>query len=403
MNKPYTLDFDGLDGLYDIDSSTFIQADTEKTEDPISLSKDKKRDDKKAPSKISSSFLLGLSLLALSGLMLYAGDFFVHKEDEAFHEDDPKIEPLIKLKDKDIKEAELLAAKQEKQKILDNIFDIQDQLVKGEKIDSSKFPVIDSSNNKIDRTILEDGSSETHIVKADILTPNAFKKHSETVKNKNQSNTKNAAASLAKDKEETFDTLVLNEAYLDETELESKPVELVKKGVEFNTIDSAVATRAKNKEQENKKPHLKPADLSADSMPGTLTKQDTLNNNTINSDDERNSYTLRFDFNKTAILGLSTPKIETLKSFLQGCPGDIQVIGHTCNLGSLSDNQAFGRIRAEEIKDLLVKIGFSADRIKALSAGQNEPVASNETIAGRTLNRRVVVDCFSQPENNKRK
>lgn len=360
MNRPYALDFDGLDGLYELGSSTFIQTNTEKTEVPISLSKEKKSDDKKAPPKISFSFFLGLSLLAISGLMLYAGDFFVHKEDGDFHKDDPKI-------------------------------------------DSSKFPVTAFSNNEIDRTILDKDSNEPHIVKADFLTPNALKKHSETVKHKKESNTKNAPVSLTKNKEVTVDALVLNEAYLDETEIEPKPIELVKKGVEFNTVDSTVATRAKNKKQESRKPHLKPADLSVVSMSGTLTKPDTFNNNTINSYDKINSYTLRFDFNKTVILSLSTPKIVTLKSFLQRCSGDIQVVGHTCNLGSLSDNQAFGRIRAEEVKDLLVKIGFSTDRIKVLSAGQNKPVASNETIAGRTLNRRVAVDCFSQPENNKRK
>jgi outer membrane protein OmpA-like peptidoglycan-associated protein len=137
-------------------------------------------------------------------------------------------------------------------------------------------------------------------------------------------------------------------------------------------------------------------------MSNIATKHDAFNNNAINSD-EISSYILRFDFNKAAILSLSTAKIEALKKILQRCPDEIQVVGHTCNLGSVSDNQAIGRIRAEEVKDLLVKIGFSAERIQVLSGGQNKPVASNSTLAGRALNRRVVVDCFSQSENNKKR
>ncbi len=393
MNKSYTLDFDGLDGLYELSPSISIQ----KTNDPISLSRDRNSDDQIAPTKRpSSSFLLGFSLLALSSLIIYVGGGFLHK-------DAPIIEPLVQLKDKDIKEVELLTAKQEKQQILDKIDEIQEQLVEGEKTDFSKLPITAFSNNEINRTIPEESYNETHIVKAYSLTPDAFNKHSETVKHKKESKTKNAPVSLTKDKERTFDSLVLNEAYLDETELEPKPIELIKKGVEIKNVDSAVATtRAKNEERKNSKPNLKPSDLATVSMSNISTKHDTFNNNTINNA-EISNYILRFDFNKTAILSLSTPKEATLKSFLHRCPDDIQVVGHTCNLGSVSDNQAIGRIRAEEVKDLLVSIGFSAERIQVLSGGQNEPVASNSTLAGRALNRRVVVDCFSQSENNKKR
>ena len=393
MNKPYTLDFDGLDGLYELSPSLSIQ----KTNDPIALSRDRNNDDQIAPSRRSaSSFLLGFSLLALSGLIIYVGGRFLHK-------DAPKIEPLVELKDnnKD-KETELLTVKKEKQKILDEINDIKEKLAEGKKINPSKLPGTTLSNNEINRNIQEEFSSETPIINTDSLIPDDLKKHSETVQLNKESINKKAPVSLAKDKERTFDSLVLNEAYLDETELEPKPVELVKKEGEFNNVDSAVATRAKNEERENSKPNLKPSDLATVSMSNIATKHDAFNNNAINSD-EISSYILRFDFNKAAILSLSTAKIEALKKILQRCPDEIQVVGHTCNLGSVSDNQAIGRIRAEEAKDLLVKIGFSANHINVLSAGQNEPVASNSTLAGRTLNRRVVVDCFSQPENNKKR
>ncbi len=392
MNNPYVIDFDGLDGLYELTPSISI----EKTNDPITLSRDRNSDDQIVPYKRSSSFLLGFSLLALSGLIFYVGGEFLHK-------DAPKIEPLVELKDTNKeKETKLLAVKEEKQKILDEINDIKEKLAKGKKINPSKLPGTTFSNNKIDRNIQEEFSSETPILNTDSLIPDDLKKYSEIAQLNKEGINKKTPASLAKDKERTFDTLVLNEAYLDETELEPKPVDRVKKGVEFKNVDSAVATRVKNEEQENSKPNLKPSDLATVSMSNIATTHDTLNSNIINSN-EISSYILRFDFNKTAILSLSTPKEATLKSFLQRCPDDIQVVGHTCNLGSVADNQAIGRIRAEEVKDLLIKIGFSAERIQVLSGGQNEPVASNNTLAGRALNRRVVVDCFSQSENNKKR
>jgi hypothetical protein len=226
MNNPYIIDFDGLDGLYELTPSISI----EKTNDPITLSRDRNSDDQIVPYKRSSSFLLGFSLLALSGLIFYVGGGFLHK-------DAPKIEPLVELKDtnKD-KETELLAVKEEKQKILDEINDIKEKLAKGKKINPSKLPGTTFSNNEIDRNIQEEFSSETPIINinTDSLIPDDLKKYSEIVQLNKEGINKKTPVSLAKDKERTFDTLVLNEAYLDETELEPKPVERVKK--EENSI-----------------------------------------------------------------------------------------------------------------------------------------------------------------------
>jgi OOP family OmpA-OmpF porin len=45
--------------------------------------------------------------------------------------------------------------------------------------------------------------------------------------------------------------------------------------------------------------------------------------------------------------------------------------------------------RAESIKSYLVSKGANASRIEATGYGQNQPIATNKTAAGRQANRRV--------------
>lgn len=78
------------------------------------------------------------------------------------------------------------------------------------------------------------------------------------------------------------------------------------------------------------------------------------------------------------------------------CTGRLVVTGHTCNLGTESENRVLGMRRAEEVVRILVKGGISESRIVADSAGQSEPVSSNDDEAGRVKNRRVVVECRAE-------
>ncbi|MEL7148259.1 MAG: OmpA family protein, partial [Bacteroidota bacterium] len=71
--------------------------------------------------------------------------------------------------------------------------------------------------------------------------------------------------------------------------------------------------------------------------------------------------------------------------------GQIQVIGHTDNSGTAAVNQKYGQQRADAIKALLLEFGVPGERILAASKGETEPIASNESAAGRRQNRRVEV------------
>jgi outer membrane protein OmpA-like peptidoglycan-associated protein len=67
------------------------------------------------------------------------------------------------------------------------------------------------------------------------------------------------------------------------------------------------------------------------------------------------------------------------------------VVGHTDEVGSDESNMAFGAARAKSVAKILMSNGIAAARITTNSKGESEPVAPNDTEAGRHQNRRVVI------------
>jgi outer membrane protein OmpA-like peptidoglycan-associated protein len=49
------------------------------------------------------------------------------------------------------------------------------------------------------------------------------------------------------------------------------------------------------------------------------------------------------------------------------------------------------KARAESVKARLVKLGVDPSRLSTAGAGAGEPIATNKTLQGRALNRRVVL------------
>ncbi|HWS72939.1 MAG TPA: OmpA family protein [Thermoanaerobaculia bacterium] len=67
----------------------------------------------------------------------------------------------------------------------------------------------------------------------------------------------------------------------------------------------------------------------------------------------------------------------------------IAVEGHTDNVGTSASNQTLSEKRANAVRDYLVAQGVPSDRVTATGRGEDAPVASNKTAAGRQQNRRV--------------
>lgn len=79
-----------------------------------------------------------------------------------------------------------------------------------------------------------------------------------------------------------------------------------------------------------------------------------------------------------------------LATSLQKYPGStVQVVGHTDNTGSATYNQDLSERRAGAVSNVLIGVGVSAGRIASSGRGESVPLASNLTVEGRALNRRV--------------
>ena len=103
--------------------------------------------------------------------------------------------------------------------------------------------------------------------------------------------------------------------------------------------------------------------------------------------DER---TLLFDFDKSVVKEQYIPILRNVIDYMVENNYDVTIVGHTDSKGSELYNEKLSMRRAVSVKEKLLELGLSSDRIVGLEArGELEPVASNETEEGRAQNRRI--------------
>jgi len=99
---------------------------------------------------------------------------------------------------------------------------------------------------------------------------------------------------------------------------------------------------------------------------------------------------LRFASDSYDLQSLDLQEIEDVARVLQENPDlEIAIEGHTDATGSESYNMTLSRQRAEAVRDALVVRGIDADRLSTRAVGEAQPLASNQTAAGRAKNRRI--------------
>jgi OOP family OmpA-OmpF porin len=67
----------------------------------------------------------------------------------------------------------------------------------------------------------------------------------------------------------------------------------------------------------------------------------------------------------------------------------ITIVGHTDSLGTDEHNQDLSERRAESVKSWFVERGIEPDRLDTEGRGEDEPIATNDSLEGRRLNRRI--------------
>jgi outer membrane protein OmpA-like peptidoglycan-associated protein len=101
---------------------------------------------------------------------------------------------------------------------------------------------------------------------------------------------------------------------------------------------------------------------------------------------------LLYDTGSDAIRPESASNLRSLASSLSKFPNtDILIVGHTDAVGTTDDNQSLSQRRATSASDYLIGQGVSSGRLRTAGRGEMEPIATNDTDAGRQANRRVEV------------
>jgi outer membrane protein OmpA-like peptidoglycan-associated protein len=101
-----------------------------------------------------------------------------------------------------------------------------------------------------------------------------------------------------------------------------------------------------------------------------------------------------FDTGQATLKPGAREKLSKLAGILLAYPGAyrIEIEGHTDSVGSEESNLRLSQGRADSVHDYLLHSGLKPDRMMtARGFGESTPVASNDSAAGRQVNRRVEI------------
>lgn len=107
-------------------------------------------------------------------------------------------------------------------------------------------------------------------------------------------------------------------------------------------------------------------------------------------DAEAHAATITFANSSAIISNESVAELRKIAETARGCANvAIEVGGHTDNFGSRLVNRELSQRRADAVVGVLIREGVAAEKLRAVGYGQDQPIASNATAAGRRMNRRV--------------
>ena len=96
---------------------------------------------------------------------------------------------------------------------------------------------------------------------------------------------------------------------------------------------------------------------------------------------------------ETASATLTTESFAILDEIIPGLRDnkdvELEIRGYTDSQGSAAYNQKLSEQRANSVMQYLINNGIEASRLRAVGYGEQDPIASNRTAAGRAQNRRI--------------
>jgi outer membrane protein OmpA-like peptidoglycan-associated protein len=101
---------------------------------------------------------------------------------------------------------------------------------------------------------------------------------------------------------------------------------------------------------------------------------------------------VHFDFDRYSLRPEATRALDEAITALQANPTlNIEIEGHTCNIGTAEYNLALGERRSNAVRDYLSGRGIGANRLRTVSYGEERPKHDNAREETRRLNRRAAL------------
>ena len=99
---------------------------------------------------------------------------------------------------------------------------------------------------------------------------------------------------------------------------------------------------------------------------------------------------VNFETSKSVLTNVAKANLDKVVPVFQSYPDtDIVIYGYTDSTGRLEFNQKLSEDRAASVRTYLVSKGLATSRFQTKGMGPNDPIATNETVEGRSKNRRV--------------
>ena len=100
---------------------------------------------------------------------------------------------------------------------------------------------------------------------------------------------------------------------------------------------------------------------------------------------------VNFDTGSANLSAVAKEVLDDNIKTLKAAKKDIVIEGHTDSKGADKANQKLSLARAKAVHDYFVKQGVKDSKISPTGKGESEPIASNDTEAGRAKNRRIEI------------
>ena len=111
---------------------------------------------------------------------------------------------------------------------------------------------------------------------------------------------------------------------------------------------------------------------------------------------------LLYDFDSDVVRAEAAQNLRNLSASLVKYPNtDLLIVGHTDAVGTSEYNQALSQRRATAAANYLASQRVNAARLRAVGRGETEPLATNDTEAGRQANRRVEIAIVANASTRK--